>query len=528
MEIHRSCRTILFGLTIFAGHAPAGPITVVNPDFEIVARAASDNLNPTITSGWVASIPSTAYFNPDDGDFDGATDGDATPTTLPDGGTYIAFVWDLNTITQTVPTPVTAGADYTLSYHAMDSGDFGWSNYAVTLRTTGGQTIISKTDADHTLPADKGFQFVEFTGTAPAGATGNLVIEFKSTVAGWDGSLPFFDNVGLSVANDPEPAAELKITSIALSGSTLTIEMEGLDGTDYWCASSTDLKNWTTAEETSLGSPFRTSGGTASFTIDTANRPSLFVRIQNFEPEPATAPTARVFLLGGQSNMAGVGTNSQLAPPYIAPQTDVRFWGGAFGTNHWVDLAPGFGNTASQFGPEISFGRALKDAYPNDDVYLIKYAVSGTALYNDWAPPSGPQYTNFVNTVAAALADLDTKGGDYQIAGMLWMQGESDALEGQGAAYETNLRNFIADMRTRFGEPDLPFLIGRITTYYGDATNNTAVRNAQVIVAGDTPHVEWFDTDGFSPGSPGSPADHYDTAGQIQLGQAFAASYVSQ
>jgi hypothetical protein len=98
----------------------------------------------------------------------------------------------------------------------------------------------------------------------------------------------------------------------------------------------------------------------------------------------------RVFLLCGQSNMVGQGSNSELSAPYSATQTDVNFW-----KNGWVSLAPGFGNNSSMFGPEVSFGRAIKDAYPSDGLYLIKYAVNGTALYNDWAPPptSGPQYT---------------------------------------------------------------------------------------------------------------------------------------
>lgn len=499
----------------------ADVIPIVNPDFEEVVAPAGDNGNPTITAGWVASNPNLAYFNPDDPDFDGATDGDATPTSLPDGGTYLAFVWESSTITQTLSTAVSPGAEYTLSYHALDSGQFGWASYMVTLRTTDGDVVISKSDADHPLPADKGFELVEFTGIAPQDATGNLEIEFRSTTPVYDGNLPFFDNVSLSVDAevDPEDPEEFRITSISLNGEVLTIEMAGTDGTDYWCASSTDLQDFTTREETSMGSSFQTTGGTASFTINTGGRPFLFVRIQDFDPDP---PVARVFLLGGQSNMTGVGTSSELGAPYNSPQPDVRFWGGAYGTSAWVDLAPGFGDSGSQFGPEVSFGRAIKDAYPDDNLYLIKYAVGGTALYDDWDPPSGPQYSSFMSTMNAALANLDSSGIDYELAGMLWLQGESDAHEGQGAAYETNLRDFIADMRTQFGAPDMPFIMGRITTYFGDTANNSAVRDAQVTIAGDTPDVRWFDTDGFSPGAPGSPAHHYDTAGQIELGQAFA------
>ena len=65
---------------------------------------------------------------------------------------------------------------------------------------------------------------------------------------------------------------------------------------------------------------------------------------------------ARVFLLAGQSNMAGLGANSDLTSPYDTAQDNVAFWhNGA-----WVNLAPGFGYTTAQFGPEVSFGSTIK------------------------------------------------------------------------------------------------------------------------------------------------------------------------
>ena len=234
---------------------------------------------------------------------------------------------------------------------------------------------------------------------------------------------------------------------------------------------------------------------------------------------PASAVT-RVFLLGGQSNMVGQGSNVELTPPYNAPQADVKFWAG-----HWVSLAPGYGNNSSHFGPEVAFGRAIADALPGDDIYLVKYAADGTALYNDWSPSGGPQYNAFMNTTGAALANLDNAGVQYEISGMLWMQGESDAVEQQGPAYEANLRNFIADMRTRFDTPEMPFVIGRVLSYYGGSNGHAAiVRAAQVTVADTTANVSWIDTDSFSVVDPVSNPGHYGTSGQLDLGNGFAAA----
>ncbi len=228
----------------------------------------------------------------------------------------------------------------------------------------------------------------------------------------------------------------------------------------------------------------------------------------------------RVFLLGGQSNMNGLASVTNLPAPYDAVQGDVAFWK----NGSWVALAPGYGTRSEYFGPEVSFGYTLKQALPIDRIYLVKYAANGTALYDDWAPGTGPQYTAFMSTANAALANLDAKGVDYEISGMLWLQGESDAQENQGAAYETNLRNFIADMRTRFNDPDLPFYMGRVREFYGTALQSGLVRDAQVVVAESTAHVEWFDTDSYNPLILGG---HYNADGEINIGIDYANLYLA-
>jgi hypothetical protein len=225
----------------------------------------------------------------------------------------------------------------------------------------------------------------------------------------------------------------------------------------------------------------------------------------------------RVFLLGGQSNMVGQGINAELLPPYSEVQNDVNYWSGA-----WGSLSPGFGNHSHEFGSEVAFGRAIKDTLPDDAIYLVKYSVNGTALYNDWKPATGAQYIGFMNTVNAALTALGNAGINYEISGMLWMQGESDALEGEAASYETNLVNFISDMRTQLNTPAMPFIIARVRAYYGGGgtppTQADIVRGAQVTVAESTPYVSWFDTDAYQMVNAG----HYGTQGQIDLGNHFA------
>ncbi len=241
----------------------------------------------------------------------------------------------------------------------------------------------------------------------------------------------------------------------------------------------------------------------------------------------------RVFLLGGQSNMVGLGLRGELPPPYQAAQNDVNFW-----NNGWVPLAPGFSNKPYKFGPEVAFGRAIKDALPKDTIYLVKYASGGKALYNDFKPGTGRNYIEMMNTFNAALDNLDLAGIDYEISCMLWMQGESDAYESQAETYEGNLTNFIQVMRDEFDTPEMPFIIARVLNHFGgtvppkigEQTNPTQayiVRDAQVKVAETIPHTTWFDTDDYAlstdldeVNNPG----HYGTQGQLDLGKDFASA----
>lgn len=259
---------------------------------------------------------------------------------------------------------------------------------------------------------------------------------------------------------------------------------------------------------------------------------------------PASAAT-KVFLLGGQSNMAGLGgyegddpycpdvpADMPCPSPYDQPQTDVNFRSEQT-AGQWVSLQPGYGYHwtpgGKTFGPEVSFGYALHNAFPNDDIYLIKYGASGTNLAVDWNPNgTGATYNTFKGIVTTAIADLSSRGLNPQIAGMIWMQGESDAYESNpnadahSAAYAANLTNFIAKVRSDFAAPDMQFVLGRITTYWGTSANNTLVRTAQETVPGQVGHAAWIDTDDLTWAYVG----HYGTEGQITLGTRFADEFV--
>lgn len=224
---------------------------------------------------------------------------------------------------------------------------------------------------------------------------------------------------------------------------------------------------------------------------------------------------ARVFLLGGQSNMAGSGIYAELEEPYNEPPAGVKAWH----KGQWRDLGPGLSAHPEKFGPEIAFGHAMRKAYPDDDIYMIKLAAGGTSLFHSWSIEGGPMYKRFLVTVKAATKNLDHAEITYTIDGMLWMQGETDAQKGKGADYKANLTGFINRIREVFEVKDMPFVLGRIIKHFDTPEgDNALVRAAQESMAKDMKNVAWFDTDDYEMHNAG----HYNAKGLVRMGNDFA------
>jgi hypothetical protein len=245
----------------------------------------------------------------------------------------------------------------------------------------------------------------------------------------------------------------------------------------------------------------------------------------------------KVFLLGGQSNMEGAGGYTGIetgrgafpadaaCPALYASQPDVQFW-----SNGWTGLRVGFGNPnwpSRSFGPELSFGYTLHNSiFPDDDIYLVKVATSSMALApaaHQWTPDgTGWIYNSFAAQAHAAINDLATHGKSPVVAGMIWMQGESDSTAAYAPLYEANLTNFIGKVRSEFGALDMPFVLGRIDDYPW-ASDSETVREAQMSVAASVPNTTCFNTDDLERAYWG----HYGTQGQIDLGIRFAEAFAA-
>ncbi|MBK7845588.1 MAG: hypothetical protein IPJ71_18240 [Bdellovibrionales bacterium] len=235
-----------------------------------------------------------------------------------------------------------------------------------------------------------------------------------------------------------------------------------------------------------------------------------------------------VFVLAGQSNMVGQGQfydylkNEKLAkiPPnvefYVANRR-VADW------DHQQDLDQ---DGVSEFGPEISFVSEIGRLFPSKKIIGIKYAVNGTSLAQ-WLPKyqnnqgqtitqNDPLYLNLLAYIRSAV-----NRRDVEYKAMLWMQGESDALEYSsiGRSYQANLSALIESIRTDLGEKDLAFIFGRIYRYaHLPLESVVGIRSAQERLAKQVKNIFLLSTDNFVL----SDTWHFNGTGQFSLGKCFA------
>lgn len=218
----------------------------------------------------------------------------------------------------------------------------------------------------------------------------------------------------------------------------------------------------------------------------------------------------KVFILAGQSNMEGQGfiaadpkrNGGKGSLEYLVrtPETAARFahLADAQGTwktrsDVWISyldrcgaLTTGYGAKSDRIGPELGFGWVLGDAL-DEPVLLIKCAWGGKSLAVDFRPPSsgrvpyslgekqdaaiaaepeivGRYYREILRLTRESLAKITElvpgSDGRYELIGFGWHQGWNDRISDHfNAEYESNMANFIRDIRRDLGTPGLPFVI---------------------------------------------------------------------
>jgi alpha-galactosidase len=259
--------------------------------------------------------------------------------------------------------------------------------------------------------------------------------------------------------------------------------------------------------------------------------------------------TVKVFILAGQSNMEGHGKvdaeqkanqgKGSLEWLVNNPGTAKQFKHLVDARGKWVarddvqiwylgrkgNLLPKYGSREGFIGPELGFGHVVGNAI-DEPVLLIKLAWGGKSLAKDFRPPSsggevGAYYKELLKLTRDVLGDAKTLFPQYanrklELVGIGWHQGWNDRVnQAFNDAYETNMANFIRDIRKDLGTPKLPFVIGE-TGMSGRAEKHPRALSLMKAQAAVATHDEFRGNVAFV-----GTRDFYRPKDQSPTGQAY-------
>lgn len=258
---------------------------------------------------------------------------------------------------------------------------------------------------------------------------------------------------------------------------------------------------------------------------------------------------ARVVILAGQSNAAGCSHDAYLQKN-VSPEKYAEYSAGydnvyinffASGTNEsqgFVKCSVKQGECYMDgcFGPELGMAEKLHELYPDETIFIIKWAWGGTNLFDQWRAPSGgtgagPLYDGFMQYVKTSLRYLESKNYDVQVEAMCWMQGESDSInEDTALNYGKNLKNLINDVRAELSEYASDDGIAFIDAYIAASffwTHYEIINDEKQAVADSSEMNAVIDTIAHGLSITEEPYDqpdiaHYDSMSEIKLGHLFA------
>ena len=259
---------------------------------------------------------------------------------------------------------------------------------------------------------------------------------------------------------------------------------------------------------------------------------------------PDPGKRIKVFLLAGQSNMEGRADGNKLTPQdrerieKVQGCVQLAF---NYEPIHALDVVKPSAEIAEIykrgliFGPELFFGVALSEAWPEEKILLIKLTAGATSLHGSWNPDwredkaatmgeeGEPKLyralTAYVKQVLSGYRE-----DEYEICAMLWVQGETDSgNETAAAAYGDNLQNLVEGVRHKVGCEKLPFLlfqVGHGEVVEGMKRTAREVANVTLIPQSLDPiSLDFYQKMGNG---------HYNYEGMKKLGRRFAELFLSQ
>ncbi len=251
-----------------------------------------------------------------------------------------------------------------------------------------------------------------------------------------------------------------------------------------------------------------------SAALDTVldQRTQYFPKVEEKVLVPPSKDKVWVFILAGQSNMAGRG---QVSPQDTLSNPRI------FALNKQGELIQAKEPLHFYDGPltgldcGLSFGEALLRKVPKDvSIILVPTAVGGSAI-TQWLEDLPHKEVHLLSNFTEKVAIAQRYG---QLKGILWHQGESDATEALVSGHLDRMHQLFAKFRTITGAPELPIVLGELGSFSTNVLWSDINRELYVYTTED-PHAAIIKTKDLK--HKGDQV-HFDADGQRKMGQRYA------
>lgn len=194
--------------------------------------------------------------------------------------------------------------------------------------------------------------------------------------------------------------------------------------------------------------------------------PAAGVRAQALKPRlrqvvtpPARKEKFQLYLLIGQSNMAGRGVveaQDTLPDRHVLRLNPAGQWEIAQDPIH-------FDKPIAGVGPGLTFGRLMAARDTSVTIGIIPGAVGGSGI-DAWTPGAYFADTK-THPYDDALARAKTALQSGTLAGIIWHQGETDSTPEKSALYQQKLKILIKKLREDLQAPNVPFVAGQLPAF---------------------------------------------------------------
>jgi len=250
-----------------------------------------------------------------------------------------------------------------------------------------------------------------------------------------------------------------------------------------------------------------------------ADRTKYFPKQVEIVTEAKNKKNVWVFILAGQSNMAGRGFVEPEDTMPVKRLLTINESGQLIIAKEPLHF---YEPTLTGLDCGYSFGTTLIKSIPDSiSVLLIPTAVGGSSI-SQWLGDSVHRnvklFSNFLDKL-----EIGKKYGI--IKGILWHQGESDANEKDIPLYPKRLSELIERFRTSAGNSDLPVLLGELGSFSNDKENWKLINKAIKEYSIHDKHTTVISTADLE--HKGDDI-HFDSKGQRLMGKRFAEAYLKK